>query len=252
MRSVSKVIIVRKHINYRYLQTCSHPILIPFVFTFLSFPIRAFPRRTRKVSLQVLRTLKRSNLKSCQAGPNKNGDIYLHDVPPSILSLFLGLFLLRILGKGSNLIQFGQPPTIVSDCRYSAFEAFPSGDSILFISKIPTIGLRITTHPGKKIKTTETPPKLHTPNVADPFEGLRQVDGLIAMEESVQLGVRLFLRCPHGKVETSRRVESNRNCWRGAFVEVEDGWKYTPHNGWIRYNLWHFGVPSYMLQSNMV
>eukprot|EP00434_Breviolum_minutum_P007869 symbB.v1.2.006944.t1/scaffold416.1/size293898/3 len=53
--------------------------------------------------------------------------------------------------------------------------------------------------------------------------GLRQVDGLIAMEESVQLGVRLYLRCPHGKVETSRCVESNRNCWRGAFVEVEDG-----------------------------
>ena len=227
-RSVSTVIIVMKHVNYRYLQTCSHPILIPFVFTFLSFPIRAFPRRARKVSLQVLRTLKRSNLKWCQAGPNKNGDIYLDDLPLSILSLFLGLFLLRILGKGSNLIQFGQPSTIVSDCRYSAFAAFPLSDSILFIARYLRLdfdGLRITTHPGKKLKTTETPPKLHTPNVADPFEGLRQVDGLIAMEESVQLGVRLFLRCPHGKVETSRRVESNRNCWRGAFVEVEDGWK---------------------------
>lgn len=128
----------------------------------------------------------------------------------------------------------------MGDCRYSAFSAFPLRDSILFISQIPTIGLSITTHPGKKIKTTKTPPKLDTPNVADPFEGLRQVDGLIAMEESVQLGVRLYLRCPHGKVETSRCVESNRNCWRGAFVEVEDGWKYTQHNGWIRYNLWHF------------
>lgn len=118
---------------------------------------------------------------------------------------FLGWFLLRILGKWSNLMIClnGQPPTIVSDCRYSVFAAFPSRDSILFISQIPTIGLGIATHPGKK--NTDAPPKLHTPNVADPFEGLRQVDGLIAMEESVQLGVRLFLRCPHGKVETSRR-----------------------------------------------